>query len=139
MPFHPCPSGCGFYISPSDRHDCCVQCLGCARAEAALVDGSCPFCEDMVISALLLPVPLLLPLGMRPQRCASGKSMWRCEWFCRVSPHGLLFLLTLCVFWSSFHISLRACLRISSITQSELAVRISCQLQLGGQAGTIRS
>ncbi|KAL0146880.1 hypothetical protein M9458_057819 [Cirrhinus mrigala] len=34
MPFRPCPSGCGFYLSTNDRHYRCVQCLGRKHADA---------------------------------------------------------------------------------------------------------
>ncbi|KAL0152779.1 hypothetical protein M9458_052502, partial [Cirrhinus mrigala] len=42
MPFRPCSSGCGGFLSPSDGHDRCMLCLGRAHVEAAFVDGSCP-------------------------------------------------------------------------------------------------
>ncbi|KAL0146695.1 hypothetical protein M9458_058035 [Cirrhinus mrigala] len=52
MPFRPCPTGCGFYLSPNDRHDRCVQCLGREHAEAAFVNGDCQYCEDMPLGTL---------------------------------------------------------------------------------------
>ncbi|KAL0199608.1 hypothetical protein M9458_002795, partial [Cirrhinus mrigala] len=52
MPFHPCSSGCGGFLSPSDGHDHCMLCLGRAHAEAAFVGSSCPYCESMIAGAL---------------------------------------------------------------------------------------
>ncbi|KAL0157267.1 hypothetical protein M9458_048513, partial [Cirrhinus mrigala] len=45
MPFRPCPTGCGFYLSPNDWHDRCVQCLGCEHAEAATA-MTCPWARS---------------------------------------------------------------------------------------------
>ncbi len=47
MPFHPCPSGCGRFLSVDDGHDRCLQCLGRRHAEAAFVDDSCVCCGRM--------------------------------------------------------------------------------------------
>ncbi|KAL0149007.1 hypothetical protein M9458_055622 [Cirrhinus mrigala] len=52
MPFCPCPTGCGFYLSPNDRHDRCVQCLGRKHAEAAFAEGGCQNCDDMPLGTL---------------------------------------------------------------------------------------
>ncbi|KAL0168330.1 hypothetical protein M9458_036552, partial [Cirrhinus mrigala] len=52
MPFRPCPTGCGFYLSPNDRHDRCVQCLGREHAEAAFAEGGCQNCDDMPLGTL---------------------------------------------------------------------------------------
>ncbi|KAI2661120.1 ORF V: Enzymatic polyprotein [Labeo rohita] len=52
MPFRLCPSGCGFYLSPNDRHDRCVQCLERGHAEAAFADGGCQACEELSLSTL---------------------------------------------------------------------------------------
>ncbi|KAI2655623.1 Transposon Ty3-G Gag-Pol polyprotein [Labeo rohita] len=52
MPFRSCPTGCGFYLSPNDRHDHCVQCLGREHAEAAFAEGGCQNCEDMPLGTL---------------------------------------------------------------------------------------
>ena len=52
MPFLPCPSGCGFFLSQNDRHELCLQCLGRDHAEAAFGEGGCPACEDMPLSTL---------------------------------------------------------------------------------------
>ncbi len=41
MPFRPCPSGCGHFLSADDGHDRCLQCLGRRHTEAAFVDDSC--------------------------------------------------------------------------------------------------
>ncbi|KAL0148432.1 hypothetical protein M9458_056242 [Cirrhinus mrigala] len=52
MPFRPCLTGCGLYLSPNDRHDRCVQCLGREHAEAAFAEGGCQNCEDMPLGTL---------------------------------------------------------------------------------------
>ncbi|KAL0186640.1 hypothetical protein M9458_018310, partial [Cirrhinus mrigala] len=52
LPFRPCPTGCGFYLSPNDRHDRCVQCLGREHAEAAFAEGGCQNCDDMPLGTL---------------------------------------------------------------------------------------
>ncbi|KAL0173041.1 hypothetical protein M9458_033352, partial [Cirrhinus mrigala] len=52
MPFRPCPTGCGFYLSPNDRHDRCVQCLGREHAEAAFAEAGCQNCDDMPLGTL---------------------------------------------------------------------------------------
>ncbi len=52
MPFRPCPSGCGRFLSADDRHDHCLQCLGRRHAEAAFVDDSCVCCGHMSMISL---------------------------------------------------------------------------------------
>ncbi len=52
MPFRPCPSGCGRFLSADDGHDRCLQCLGRRHAEAAFVDDSCVCCERMSMISL---------------------------------------------------------------------------------------
>ncbi len=52
MPFHPCPSGCGRFLSADDGHDRCLQCLGRRHAEAAFVDDSCVCCGRMSMISL---------------------------------------------------------------------------------------
>ncbi len=52
MPFHPCPSGCGHFLSADDRHDHCLQCLGFQHAEDAFVDDSCACCGRMSMISL---------------------------------------------------------------------------------------
>ncbi len=37
MPFRPCPSGCGRFLSTDGGHDRCLQCLGFQHAEEAVV------------------------------------------------------------------------------------------------------
>ncbi len=44
MPFRPCPSDCGRFLSADDGHDRCLQCLGFQHAEDAFVDDSCACC-----------------------------------------------------------------------------------------------
>ncbi len=52
MPFRPCPSGCGRFLSADDGHDRCLQCLGRRHAEAAFVDDSCVCCGHMSMISL---------------------------------------------------------------------------------------
>ncbi len=52
MPFRPCPSGCGRFLSADDGHDRCLQCLGLRDAEAAFVDDSCVCCGRMSMISL---------------------------------------------------------------------------------------
>ncbi len=52
MPFRPCSSGCGRFLSADDGHDRCLQCLGRRHAEAAFVDDSCVCCGRMSMSSL---------------------------------------------------------------------------------------
>ncbi len=52
MPFRPCPSGCGRFLSADDVHDRCLQCLGRRHAEAAFVDDSCVCCGRMSMISL---------------------------------------------------------------------------------------
>ncbi len=52
MPFHPCPLGCGRFLSADDGHDRCLQCLGIQHTEAAFVDDSCACCGRMNMTSL---------------------------------------------------------------------------------------
>ncbi len=52
MPFRPCPSGCGRFLSADDGHDRCLQCLGRRHAEAAFVDDLCVCCGRMSMISL---------------------------------------------------------------------------------------
>ncbi len=52
MPFRPCLSGCGRFLSADDGHDRCLQCLGRRHAEAAFVDDSCVCCGRMSMISL---------------------------------------------------------------------------------------
>ncbi len=52
MPFRPCPSGCGRFLSAVDWHDRCLQCLGFQHAEDAFVDDSCICCGRMSMISL---------------------------------------------------------------------------------------
>ncbi len=52
MPFCPCPSGCGCFLSADDGHDRCLQCLGFQHAEDAFVDDSCACCGRMSMISL---------------------------------------------------------------------------------------
>ncbi len=52
MPFHPCLSGCGRFLSADDGHDHCLQCLGFQHAEDAFVDDSCVCCGRMSMISL---------------------------------------------------------------------------------------
>ncbi len=52
MPFRPCPSGCGRFLSADDGHDRCLQCLGFQHAEDAFVDDSRACCGHMSMISL---------------------------------------------------------------------------------------
>ncbi len=52
MPFRPCPSSCGRFLSADDGHDRCLQCLGFQHAEDAFVDDSCACCGRMSMISL---------------------------------------------------------------------------------------
>ncbi len=52
MPFRPCPSGCGRFLSADEGHDRCLQCLGFQHAEDAFVDDSCTCCGRMSMISL---------------------------------------------------------------------------------------
>ncbi len=52
MPFRPCPSGCGRFLSADDGHDRCLQCLGFQYAEDSFVDDSCACCGHMSMISL---------------------------------------------------------------------------------------
>ncbi len=52
MPFRPCPSGCGRFLSADDGHDRCLQCLGLQHAEDAFLDDSCVCCGRMSMISL---------------------------------------------------------------------------------------
>ncbi len=47
MPFRPCLSGCGHFLSADDGRDRCLQCLGFQHAEDVFVDDSCACCGHM--------------------------------------------------------------------------------------------
>ncbi len=64
MPFRPCPSGCGRFLSADDGHDRCLQCLGFQHAEDAFVDDSCACCGRM--SMILLRSRLSFMKGLAP-------------------------------------------------------------------------
>ncbi len=64
MPFCPCPSGCGRFLSADDRHDRCLQCLGRRHAEAVFVDDSCVCCGRM--SKISLRSRLSFMKGLAP-------------------------------------------------------------------------
>ncbi len=52
MPFRPCPSSCGRFLSADDGHDRCLQCLGFQHAEDVFVDDSCTCCGHMSMTSL---------------------------------------------------------------------------------------
>ncbi len=52
MPFRPCPSSCGRFLSADDGHDRCLQCLGFQHAEDVFVDDSCACCGHMSMTSL---------------------------------------------------------------------------------------
>ncbi len=52
MPFRPCPSGCGRFLSADDGHNRCLQCLGFQHAEDVFVHDSCACCGRMSMISL---------------------------------------------------------------------------------------
>ncbi len=72
MPFRPCPSGCGRFLSADDGHDRCLQCLGRRHAEAAFVDDSCVCCGRM--SMISLRSRLSFMKGLAPSAATSRGS-----------------------------------------------------------------
>ncbi len=52
MPFRPCLSSCGRFLSADDGHDRCLQCLGFQHAEDVFVDDSCACCGHMSMTSL---------------------------------------------------------------------------------------
>ncbi len=52
MPFLPCPSSCGRFLSADDGHDRCLQCLGFQHADDAFMDDSCTCCGRMSMTSL---------------------------------------------------------------------------------------
>ncbi len=63
MPFRPCPSGCGRFLSADDGHDRCLQCLGFQHAEDAFEDDSCACCGRMSMISLRSRLSLLKGLA----------------------------------------------------------------------------
>ncbi len=70
MPFRPCPSGCGRFLSADDGHNRCLQCLGFQHAEDAFVDDSCACCGRM--SMILLRSRLSFMKGLAPSALLSA-------------------------------------------------------------------
>ncbi len=70
MPFCPCPSGCGHFLSADDRHDHCLQCLGFQYAEDAFVDDSCVCCGHMSMTSLRSRLSFLK--GLAPSAATSA-------------------------------------------------------------------
>ncbi len=94
MPFRPCPSGCGRYLSADDGHDRCLQCLGRRHAEAAFVDDSCVCCGRMSMISLrccrtAAPDPELtamlaraaVNIGLEVNRLPSPEPLRLDDWF----------------------------------------------------------
>lgn len=52
----------------------CVSCLGCAHAEVALTDSSCPHCEKLSLAVLLNRIVLFSALFF-PSRAEVKKEM----------------------------------------------------------------
>ncbi len=52
MPFRPCPSGFGRFLSADEGHDRCLQCLSFQHAEDGFVDDSCACCGRMSMTSL---------------------------------------------------------------------------------------
>ncbi len=78
MPFRPCPSGCGRFLSADDGHERCLQCLGLQHAEDAFVDDSCACCGR--ISMISLRSDLSFLKGLAPSAATrAGLSLARAE------------------------------------------------------------
>ncbi len=71
MPFRPCPSGCGCFLSADDGHDRCLQCLGFQHAEDAFVDDSCACCGRMSMTSLRSRLSFLK--GLAPSVAGSSR------------------------------------------------------------------
>ncbi len=70
MPFRPCPSGCGRFLSADDGHDRCLQCLGIQHAEDAFVYDSFACCGRM--SMISLQSRLSFLKGLAPSDATRG-------------------------------------------------------------------
>ncbi len=66
VPFRPCPSGCGRFLSADDGHDRCLQCLGFQHAEDAFVDDSCACCGRMSMISLRSHLSFMKGLAPSP-------------------------------------------------------------------------
>ncbi len=106
MPFHPCPSGCGRFLSADDGHDRCLQCLGFQHAEDAFVDDSCACCGHMSMISLRSRLSFMKGLapsaatraGLSASRGSTGWRSGRSEGYCkslsaRHAPTDLLLLM----------------------------------------------
>ncbi len=70
MPFRPCPSGCGRFLSADDGHDRCLQCLGIQHSEDAFVYDSFACCGRM--SMISLQSRLSFLKGLAPSDATRG-------------------------------------------------------------------
>ncbi len=70
VPFRPCPSGCGRFLSADDGHDRCLQCLGFQHAEDAFVDDSCACCGRMSMISLRSHLSFMKGLAPSPANLA---------------------------------------------------------------------
>ncbi len=66
MPFRPCPSGYGRFLSADDGHDRYLQCLGFQHAEDAFVDDSCTCCGRMSMTLVRSRLSFLKGLAPSP-------------------------------------------------------------------------
>ncbi len=74
MPFSPCPSGYGRFLSVDDGHDRCLQCLGFQHAEDAFVDYSCACCGRMSMTSLQSCLSFLK--GLAPSAATPRWFLW---------------------------------------------------------------
>ncbi len=86
MPFRPCPSGCGRFLSADDGHNRCLQCLGFQHAEDAFVDDSCACCGRM--SMISLRSRLSFMKGLAPSAATRAGALGDLRVTVRASPPG---------------------------------------------------
>ncbi len=79
MPFRPCPSGCGHFLSADDGHDRCLQCLGFQHAEDAFVDDSEVIVDDPELTAMLARAAV--SIGLEVNRPPSPEASRLDDWF----------------------------------------------------------
>ncbi len=75
---------CGVCEGPielPDGHGSCVFCLGCAHAEAAIIESNCPHCGEMSVKALRTRIAILLneqpSLSSQQSPSASYAESWK--------------------------------------------------------------
>ncbi len=96
LPFRPCPSGCGRFLSADDGHDRCLQCLGFQHPEDAFVDDSCVCCVRMSMISLRSRLSFMKGLapsaatraGLSPSRGSPADALGDLRVTVRASPPG---------------------------------------------------